>query len=153
MSMCKRMVAFRSKACVKAGVLAASAFLLAACVGIPGGGGGAAPDVEVGERVKARYAALVAKKYETAYGFFTPSFRKSWTYREYMIMRPPVVSYSSAELVSVKCATQEACEVGVNVTYTPSADVRGVPKGLEVSRFNEERWIRVDGQWWFYLPD
>lgn len=151
MSMYKRKIVSRSKACIKAGALAASVLLLAACVGLPGGG--AAPDVEVGERVKARYAALVAKKYETAYSFFTPSFRQSWTYREYMIMRPPVVTYSSAELVSVKCATQEVCEVGVNVTYTPSADVRGVPKGMAVSRFNEEKWIRVDGQWWFYLPD
>lgn len=152
MSMYKGMIAFRSKMYSKAGVLAASTLLLAACAGIPSMGGGA-PDTEVGERVKARYAALVAKKYEAAYGFFTPSFRQSWTYREYMIMRPPVVTYSNAELVFVKCATQDACEVGVNVTYTPSADVRGVPKGLEVSRFNEERWIRVDGQWWFYLPD
>lgn len=151
MSMYKRKIVSRSKACIKAGALAASVLLLAACAGLPGGG--AALDVEVGERVKARYAALVAKKYETVYGFFSPSFRQSWTYREYMIMRPPVVTYSSAELVSVKCATQEACEVGVNVKYTPSADVRGVPKGLEVSRFNEEKWIRVDGQWWFYPPD
>lgn len=142
----------RAKSGIGVGVLAAAVLLLSACAGMPGRGG-ETPEAEVAERVKARYAALVAKKYETAYGFFTPSFRQSWTYREYMLMRPPVVTYSSAERISVKCATQEACEVGVNVTYTPSADVRGVPKGLEVSRFNEEKWIRVDGQWWFYLPD
>lgn len=152
MKMHERQIPSRARAYIRVGMVAGAALFLAACAGASGVGG-AAPDVEVGERVKARYAALVAKKYETAYGFFTPSFRKSWTYREYMIMRPPVVTYSSAELVSVKCATQEACEVGVNVTYTPSADVRGVPKGLDVSRFNEETWIRVDGQWWFYLPD
>lgn len=111
------------------------------------------PEQRVEARAKARYEALVARDYEKAHSFFTPSFRKSWTYREYLIMRPPVVQYRKAEVVSVKCDAQDSCSVGVNVSYTPTSDVRGAPRALEISRFNEEKWIRVDGDWWLYQAD
>ncbi len=146
-----RGIMIESKACMKAGILVAATLLLSACAGVLGGIG--SPEVEVGERAKARYAALVARDYETVYRFFTPGFRQSWGYREYMSARPPIAVHTSAELVSVKCDTQEVCELGVNVTYIPSTDVRGVPKGAEVSRLNEEKWIRVNGEWWFYQTD
>lgn len=144
-------IVIESKACMKVGILAAATLLLSACASVPGGAG--SPEAEVGERVKARYAALVARDYETAYGFFTPGFRQSWSYREYMSARPPIAVHTRAELVSVKCDTQEVCELGVNVTYIPSSAVRGVPEGAEVARLNEEKWIRVNGQWWFYQAD
>lgn len=128
--------------------LMASSVVLASCATLF-----APPEERVGERASARYAALIAGKYDVAYGFFTPAFRDAWTYREHLLMRPPVVTYSQAKLVSVKCETDDACTVGVDVVYRPAAGVRGVPNGLDISRFNEEKWIRVSGQWWLYQPE
>ncbi|MDD2987860.1 MAG: hypothetical protein PHI64_02770 [Zoogloea sp.] len=134
--------------CFKAVGLTIAATLLSACATLS-----RAPDEQVGERVRARYAALIAADYQEAHKFYTPAFRKSWTYRELILMRPPVVKYVKASLASVKCSSEDACDVGVEVTYRTAGGIRGVPEGFESSRYNEEKWIRVDGEWWFYQPD
>lgn len=130
-------------------MLMATVVLLASCATL------STSSVEglVAERVNARYAALVESKYEVAYGFFTPAFRDLWTYREYLSSRPPVVTYSEAKLLSVKCKMDEVCAVEVEVVYRPVSGIRGVPNNLDLSRINEEKWIQVEGQWWLYQSE
>lgn len=134
--------------CLRVVVLTIAATVLSACATLS-----SPPEERVGERVRARYAALIADDYQGAHKFYTPAFRKSWTYRELLLVRPPVVKYVKANLVSVKCATEDVCDVGVEVVYRTAGGIRGIPDGFESSRYNDEKWIRVDGEWWFYQPD
>ena len=132
----------------KLSVVSVMCLSVASCASLSG-----PPDKQVGERVMARYAALIADDYKAAHTFYTPAFRNAVTYRELLLIQPPVAKVVKANLVSVKCDADDTCDVGVDVTYRMLGGIRGVPEGSVSSRYNEERWLRVDGEWCIYQPD
>ena len=132
----------------KLSVVSVTCVSVASCASL-----GGPPDKQVGARVMARYAALIADDYKAAHTFYTPAFRNAVTYRELLLMQPPVAKVMKANLVSVRCDADDACDVGVEVTYKMLGGIRGVPEGSLSSRYNEERWLKIDGEWCIYQPD
>ena len=119
--------------------------LLAGCAALPGGG----EDVVV-ERAKARWDAVIAGDYETAYPYYTPGFRSATSLVDYGIaLRTRRVRWTSAEYKDHECE-ENRCTVRFMIGYRVNAPVPGM------STYNgeqavEDTWIRTGGQWW-YLP-
>lgn len=103
----------------------------------------------VARRAQSRFDALVARDYKAAYEFFTPSFREKFDYDTYIRSRPPRAVFLSGKVLKVTCTTDTSCDVEMESSYKSPAGVKAAPKG-EVTRVTPERWVKVDGQWWFY---
>ena len=108
----------------------------------------AARDALIQQRAQARWDALLAGDYATAYSFATPGYRSATTETDFEInMRSRRVGYVSAEYKGHSC--QEAlCSVEIRVGYKVVRPVAGLPEWQSTSVV-EERWINSDGQWWF----
>ena len=102
----------------------------------------------VEERAQARWDHVVAREFEQAYEFMSPGYRATTPLHEYMIdiMSRPV-RWTSAEVIGASCL-EEVCRVSVEVTYQ-AVGAPGPLRHLRPARQIEERWLQVDGQWWF----
>lgn len=98
----------------------------------------------VQERASQRWRALIAKDWETAYGFSSPSYRSLVGLADYKGRHAAVVNYLRAEVSDVKCQ-DTSCELRVSVRFSP------MQKGFgEVATSFSERWVK-DGQgWWLF---
>ncbi len=117
---------------------------LVACAGSP-----AYPE-SLEDRAQARWDALLAGDFEQAYAYLSPGFRSSVSQRDFelgFLLRR--VQYTSAAYIDRECQT-DACTVRMNIGYTLVAPLRGVQIWNSKTPV-KERWVRVDGQWWF-LP-
>jgi hypothetical protein len=129
----------------RSGVLAAAvATLLGACATVP-----TSPQEALALRAQARYDALIAKNYKQVYEFFAPSYRERISYESWVGSRAPRASFLSAKVVNVKCLSDDACDLQVESTYQAPRGVKASPKGV-IERVTEQRWVRVDGEWWLY---
>lgn len=107
------------------------------------------PEEAVAKRAQARYDALIARDYRTAYGFLAPGLREKTSYEAWAGRRAALARFESAQVLSVKCITTDACDVEIESAYQSQRGVRSAPKGT-IERVTPERWVRVDGQWWLY---
>jgi len=125
--------------------LAATALLacmLAACATAPGQPQG------LPERAQARWDALLAQDFTTAYGYLSPGARSSLSEVDFTIaFRTRRVQYDSASYLDHTCEG-EACVVRMRVGYTLAGALRGVPE-FKSKAVVEEKWVRVEGKWWF----
>ena len=104
--------------------------------------------LSVEERAQQRWDHVVAREFEQAYQFFSPGYRETTPLHEYMIdvlSRP--VRWVEAEVIGASCL-EDVCRLSVAVTYQPAAGP-GHFRQLQPTRTIEERWIRVDGVWWY----
>lgn len=126
--------------------LAAAALLLAGCAATTP----KTPEQAVAERAQARWDALLARDYETAYTYFSPGFRSSVDLDAYRTQRSRQrVRWTEADLLGVECDGQ-VCQAEVRVAYEYRMPVQGV--GTVTSRRPlSENWIRADGKW-YYVP-
>lgn len=125
-------------------VAVAAVFALAACAAGPH-----QPE-SPGERAQARWDALLSGDYATAYAYLSPGTRSAVTEMEYAVaFKMRRVHYDSARFLDQECEG-ETCTVRMNMGYTLTGVLRGVPnfKGKAVV---SEKWVRIDGKWWF-LP-
>jgi hypothetical protein len=128
---------------------AMAAILLAACAS-----GGARTDgasQTAMERAAVRWTALIEGRPGDAWDLYTPGVRSTKTREAYVkeAGEKPVM-YRKAAPISEECDA-DACTVTVEVEY----DIRVPLAGAGVQRataYLEERWIRLDGGW-FYLPE
>lgn len=111
------------------------------------------PEEVVAERAQARWDAMVAREFETAWGYYTPGFREKTeaaVFRVQMSQRP--IRWDSAAVTSTECAEEDKCEVAARVGYT-AVGAPGQLAGMQNERTIRETWIRLDGQWWYTTLD
>ena len=104
----------------------------------------------VQERAQARWEAMVARDFQTAWEYYTPGYREQMTAAAFegeMARRP--VKWTAAEVFEVDCAGDEPrCEVRVRVEYQVQAAVPGVGT-LRSKSGVTEIWLQIDGKWWY----
>lgn len=121
-----------------------AALILTACSSVP-----VQPE-SLGDRAQARWDALLAQDFEEAYSYLTPGYRSSVSSRDFEIgflLRR--VGYTSAEYIDSECQI-DACDVSMKIGYMIIAPLRGVNVWNSKTTI-EEKWIRIDNQWW-HLP-
>ena len=127
--------------------------LLAACATAPEQpaiGAAETPEAALRARAAAYYATLIAGQYQAAYEFFTPGYRATWSPQAHYQIHPPVGKYLSAEVASVHCVSETACDV-VATTRFRFGDKEQLVGGSEVPIDVTSRWLMVDGTW-FFVP-
>jgi len=104
---------------------------------------------DIKQRAQARWDALLAGDYDTAYGFYTPGYRSSHTRADFEIaMRVRRIEWSSAEVQESSCEA-DVCTVVTRVGYQVKRAVPGVPVWNSKKNLLE-KWIRTEGEWWFF---
>ena len=106
-------------------------------------------DAVVRERAQARWDALLARDYDTAYSYFSPGYRSSHSRVDFEIaVRTRRVRWDSAEVKEISCEA-DVCTVTTLLGYQVAGAVPGVSKWANRKNL-PERWIRTDGQWWYF---
>ena len=106
-----------------------------------------APEEAVRKLATQRWQALLAGKFDQAYEFATPAFRKLRSVDFYRTNRSAVpVKWVSAEVMRVDCEPQR-CVAKVKLITRPI--MPGFNK-LNLETALEEVWIEEDGQWWMF---
>jgi hypothetical protein len=106
-----------------------------------------APEETVRKLATQRWQALLAGKFDQAYEFATPAFKKLRTVDFYRTNRSAVpVKWVSAEVLRVDCEPQR-CSVKIKLITRPI--MPGFNK-LNLETGLDEVWILEDGQWWMF---
>ena len=127
--------------------------LLAACAAAPKQPVATAPETPeaaLRARVAAYYATLIAGQYQAAYEFFTPGYRATWSPQAHYQIHPPVGKYLSAEVASVHCVSETACDVVTSIRFR-FGDKEQLVGGSEAPMDVTSRWLKVDDTW-FFVP-
>lgn len=127
-------------------LIAALALLAAGCSREPP----PPPEEVVAERAAARWSALVAREFETAWNYYTPGFREQMPAADFaaeMARRP--VKWTDSEILDTACAENEPkCVVRARVAYEAPPILPGV--GTLSSRSTvTETWLQIGDQWWY----
>ena len=137
-------------------VIAIVAIVLTACGAAstkqvrPAGNGGPAEEV-VAANAKARWDAIIAKDYRTAYDYLTPGTRATTAYEAYrQRLLGAALRWTAAEVQSVECKESDVCRAEVYITYMLRASQPGMGE-IEGASPVYEQWIRTDGRW-YHLP-
>lgn len=142
---------------IRISLLAASIGLLSACGGgatRPDAPGAAAPPSKaptgLEARAKARWDLLVAGKFAEAYEYLSPGMRAITArdaYAASLVGRP--VKWLGAEVKGKECPEGEGfCDVAVDVSYEVQSTLPGVGALRSVGPV-QERWIEIEGNWYF----
>ncbi len=121
---------------------------LSACATGPGTGG-SMPDA-VDARAQARWDALLADDYATAWEYLPPEMREIQSQEDYSVaMANRSVIWTRAEVQGTECDPNgEVCTVIVAIFYRVSRGLVGV-ESMDSVRTIHERWIRLDDAWYF----
>lgn len=108
-------------------------------------------DEVIPERAQARWDALLAGDFGTAYGYLSPGVRSTMSATDFEIaFRLRRIQYLSAEYREHSCG-DDVCTVKMIIGYRVVQPLAGVPEWESESAV-EERWILSGGEWW-YLPE
>lgn len=104
-----------------------------------------APEDQVSRKAKERWQALIEQDFTKAYGYLSPAYRGAVSTEAYKGQFGGLVEWKKAGINSVDC-TDQACDVVVRLDY------RYVRAGAEyeASRILDEKWIEVEGEWWYF---
>jgi hypothetical protein len=106
----------------------------------------ATPEQQVAERALERWQAIINNDLESAYSFLSPAYRQAVPLTMYQSRLGQNVAWRDAHVKSVSCAT-DACQVAVEISYRynlPNFEKQ------ENNRLLEEKWIRVEDDWWYF---
>lgn len=121
--------------------------ILVGCAGVP-----VVNDAErVSLRAQAHQNALLINDFKEAYTFLSPEYRASRPYRMYLGTKGAAVKRESASIHSVECEDR-VCTVLIDLYYRYQGLGGMHIKDSQPSnhRVNEEKWVKVDGEWWLY---
>ena len=105
----------------------------------------------VKERAQARWDALLARDYASAYEYYSPGYRSTASVVDFEIsVRMRRIGYTSAEYQEQSC-DENTCTVAFNVGYRVGTPVPGVGVWDGYQTVNDQ-WIKTGGEWW-YLPE
>lgn len=122
--------------------LAASALLLSACAAL----GPQTPEQIVSQRAEARWDALIAGDFKTAWTYAQPSFRALVKQGAYARRFGSGGQWEGVQVHNVSCEP-ERCTVRLRVT---SKLLVQPFVGQQMSAVVDEVWVREDGQWWYF---
>ena len=103
------------------------------------------PEEAVRERAQEWLDALINGDLEGAYAYTSPSYRQMSTAGRYHARVEGAGSWDVGEIGKVTCE-EEVCQVTSIVEY----EVRQM--GVRNRRPLDYKWIRVEGEWWLYVP-
>ena len=109
------------------------------------------PTASIEQRSEQRWKLIIAGEFNKAFSYLSPGYRQTRVESEYaqsMATRP--VRWTDAEYQDHTCSSADVCTVKILINFDldlPIANV-GQVASLDVL---EEKWIRVDGVWYF-LP-
>ncbi|MFC1605858.1 hypothetical protein ACFL33_03225 [Pseudomonadota bacterium] len=111
----------------------------------------AARDTLIQQRAQARWDAILARDYATAYAYATPGYRSATSATDFEIdLRSRRVQYTSGAYKDHSCE-EAACTVRILVGYKVARPVAGLSEWNGNSLL-EEQWVFSQGEWWF-LPE
>jgi len=123
-----------------------SASLLAACASTGSGGG------SVVSRAEARWDAIIAGDYNTAYQYYTPGYRSSHTPGDFEVtMRLRKVHIREARYLDQDC-DETVCTVSFETKYHVASPVPGLDAWTSTTKI-EEKWVKTQGKWWYFPED
>lgn len=123
----------------------AAAVFAAGCAALPSQIQAQPAEQAVEDRSEARAQALIQRDVEKLYGFTTPAYRERVSLQAYRQAQPVRLLVKDAEVKAVHCPTATRCDVRASWTY----EMKGGSVG-EVTTMMSERWIKADGQWWYF---
>jgi len=137
-----------TKSAWTAGVMAA---LITACAGP--GQKASSPEELVSARAQARWEALLAERWDQAYGYFTPGHRSiedpdTFRFR----MQAKRVKWTAARVLGAECPEPRVCKAQVEVDYLIRKPMRGVDVHRGTSSW-QESWLRSEGAWYYRPKD
>lgn len=97
----------------------------------------------VRQKAQQRLDALLAKDFEKAYSFASPAYRKNVSLNRHKPKVLGATMWIKGEIMSVDCKS-DYCDVRSKILYR-SPQVR-----MDLPTEIENRWIKIDGQWWIY---
>lgn len=98
----------------------------------------------VKERAEARAKALVTGDVKAAYGYFTPTTRKSLKYEDYA-SSVRTGFWKAVTVDRVQCEKPEVCTVNMTVEYEH--------KAARIKSPIQETWIQEGKDWWYATKD
>ena len=111
----------------------------------------ASRDEIVKERAQARWDALEARDYATAYALYSPGYRSAVSVTDFEVnLRLQRFRWTSATFKQLSC-NENTCTVSFDVGYRIHSPVPGVStfNGWDVVK---DQWVKTGGKWW-YLPE
>jgi hypothetical protein len=108
------------------------------------------PEERVSQRAEARWRHLIDDEVEAAYGFLSPGYRSTYPLPVYQRMvSSGAVRWKNVNVDSVAC-DEGICDVVVSVSYEYAGTAPEF-QGMDLSNPLNERWLELDGEWW-YVP-
>ncbi|TRX74078.1 DUF4864 domain-containing protein [Pseudomonas mangiferae] len=135
---------------LKTGLACAALMLLTAC----GTFKPKSDDQIVTDRGEQRLQALKQGDYEKAYSFMSPTYRATSSLDRFKAtVGRGAAMMQDYKVGEAKCEV-DTCTLQVSANYHFLDKGARVPtKPMTVPRTNLERWIKVDGDWWFVKID
>ena len=99
---------------------------------------------KVGERALARWEALIAGDWDTAYTFETPGYRAFYTVWNMRDSYGGAVTWKGIKLLRTEDVSSTA---KVTLELTSSFEDGGLEMLIPVAI--SEQWLKKDGEWWF----
>lgn len=100
----------------------------------------------IAQRAEARWKALIAGDFQTAYEFETPARRSVFSLQQYKGNFGNSVVWQLARVKSVEYDPVNVARVVLDVEY--QAPVKGVENARGVRQMTE-KWLYSDGGWWY----
>ena len=133
---------------IRIAAVALAAAFLSACAA---GGATSRQAQTASERANERWQAVIAGDHARAYDYLTPGMRSTKSREDYVaeaVIKP--VRYLAAKPFDESCET-DACTVNLELLYEVTIPMAGAGT-QRLPAYLDERWIRLDGRWYF-LPD
>lgn len=128
------------------------AVLITACATQPRQAAAPAAEIPLEERAVQRWQYLIDGKPELAWDMLTPGVRSAKSREKYAEeMADRAVRWTKVTYRDKECEQPDSCKVLVDVEYRVVLPVTRVGE-MTVPSTLEERWLRLDGQW-YHLPD
>jgi hypothetical protein len=107
---------------------------------------GKTPEEIIATRADARWKAIIAGDWKSAYQYTTPAYRETITQAHYQGYIGSAVIRKAVEVKGVKCEEATACDATLHMTYTPVM-MRRIG---DITTVVTERWVDIDGEWYIY---
>lgn len=102
---------------------------------------------QVEARSQKRMDLIMAGKTEKAYEYMTPGYRATNGVPRFRADFAAGASRFIESNVSSSSCEEDVCTVKVAIKYNHVSSIGSKP--IPIERSTEERWIRIDNQWWF----